>query len=139
MRQSSAVWVSYNQERTLEHGDHRFPSYSTGQNFTGQPRVPRHEFPYLSQGVSLPSCLHHGTWKGSWRRNIPSECVSSGKVLLLVLWRDTEPEASCPTPSQVYSLEMKLKCPPGWWVEVPVCMHVHFESRSADVLEIQQF
>ncbi|KAG1877472.1 hypothetical protein F4604DRAFT_1757769 [Suillus subluteus] len=52
-------------------------------------------------------------------RNIPSECVSSGKVLLLVLWRDTEPEATCPTPSQVHSLEMKLKRSPGWWVEVP--------------------
>ncbi|KAG1805687.1 uncharacterized protein BJ212DRAFT_1303952 [Suillus subaureus] len=52
-------------------------------------------------------------------KNIPSECVSSGEVLLLVLWRDTESEATCPTPSQVHSLEMKLKRPPGWWVEVP--------------------
>ncbi|KAG2033610.1 hypothetical protein BDR03DRAFT_967051 [Suillus americanus] len=52
-------------------------------------------------------------------KNIPSECVSSGKVLLLVLWRDTESEATCPTPSQVHSLEDKLKRPPGWWVEVP--------------------
>jgi hypothetical protein len=67
-------------------------------------------------------------------RNIPSECVSSGKVLLLVLWRDTEPEATCPTPSQVHSLEMKLKRSPGWWVEVPVRTHVHFESRMTDIL-----
>jgi len=52
-------------------------------------------------------------------KNIPSECVSSGEVLLLVLWRDTESGATCPTPSQVYSLEEKLKRPPGWWVEVP--------------------
>ncbi|KAG2033605.1 hypothetical protein BDR03DRAFT_967039 [Suillus americanus] len=52
-------------------------------------------------------------------KNIPSWCVSSGEVLLLVLWRDTEPEATCPTPSQVHSLEKKLKRPPGWWVEVP--------------------
>ncbi|KAG1806273.1 uncharacterized protein HD556DRAFT_1302793 [Suillus plorans] len=52
--------------------------------------------------------------------NIPAECMPSpGKVLLLVLWRDTEPEATCPTPSQVHSLEVKLKRSPGWWVEVP--------------------
>ncbi|KAG2105052.1 uncharacterized protein F5147DRAFT_244864 [Suillus discolor] len=52
--------------------------------------------------------------------NIPAECMSSPeKVLLLVLWRDTEPEATCPTPSQVHSLEVKLKRSPGWWVEVP--------------------
>ncbi|KAG2105077.1 uncharacterized protein F5147DRAFT_761992 [Suillus discolor] len=52
-------------------------------------------------------------------KNIPSECVISGDVLLLVLWRDTESQAACPTQSQVHSLEMKLKRPPGWWVEVP--------------------
>ncbi|KAG2060415.1 hypothetical protein BDR06DRAFT_948576 [Suillus hirtellus] len=53
-------------------------------------------------------------------KNIPAECMPSpGKVLLLVLWRDTEPEATCPTPSQVHSLEVKLKRSPGWWVEVP--------------------
>ncbi|KAG2060420.1 hypothetical protein BDR06DRAFT_948583 [Suillus hirtellus] len=51
--------------------------------------------------------------------NIPAECVTSGEVLLLVLWRDTEREAACPTQSQVHSLETKLKRPPGWWVEVP--------------------
>ncbi|KAG2752464.1 hypothetical protein P692DRAFT_20830470, partial [Suillus brevipes Sb2] len=52
-------------------------------------------------------------------KNIPPECVSSRDVLLLVLWRDTESEATCPTPSQVHSLEVKLKRPPGWWVESP--------------------
>ncbi|KAG1836699.1 hypothetical protein F4604DRAFT_1962720 [Suillus subluteus] len=52
-------------------------------------------------------------------KNIPSECMSSGEVRLLVLWRDTEPEANCPTPSQVHSLEDKLGRSPGWWVEVP--------------------
>jgi hypothetical protein len=69
-------------------------------------------------------------------KNIPPGCVceSSGDVLLLVLWRDTESEAACPTPSQVHSLEMKLKRPPGWWVENPVRMHVHFESRSTDTI-----
>ncbi|KAG1822144.1 hypothetical protein EV424DRAFT_1539020 [Suillus variegatus] len=52
--------------------------------------------------------------------NIPAECVSSpGKVLLLVLWRDTESEAACPTQSQVHFLEKKLQRSPGWWVEVP--------------------
>ncbi|KAG2105066.1 uncharacterized protein F5147DRAFT_806028 [Suillus discolor] len=56
-------------------------------------------------------------------KNIPAECMSSpGKVLLLVLWRDTEPEATCPTPSQVQFLEVKLKRSPGWWVEVPTNM-----------------
>ncbi|KAG1800632.1 hypothetical protein EV424DRAFT_1352088 [Suillus variegatus] len=53
--------------------------------------------------------------------NIPAECMSSpGKVLLLVLWRNTESEAACPTQSQVHFLKMKLKRSPGWWVEVPV-------------------
>ncbi|KAG1803730.1 uncharacterized protein HD556DRAFT_1329914 [Suillus plorans] len=66
--------------------------------------------------------------------NIPSECVSLGEVLLLILWRDTEPEASCPTLSQVHFVEAKLKRSPRWWVEVPVRMHTHFESRSADTL-----
>jgi len=49
------------------------------------------------------------------------------------LWRDTEPEATCPTPSQVHSLEDKLKRPPGWWVEAPVRMHVHSERCLADI------
>ncbi|KAG1806279.1 uncharacterized protein HD556DRAFT_1436251 [Suillus plorans] len=52
-------------------------------------------------------------------KNIPSECMSLGDVLLLVLWRDTESESICPTPSQVRSLELKLNRSPGWWVEVP--------------------
>jgi hypothetical protein len=69
-------------------------------------------------------------------KNIPPECVSSRDVLLLVLWRDTESEATCPTPSQVHSLEVKLKRPPGWWVESPVRIHVHFDRRSADTLGI---
>ncbi|KAG2060418.1 hypothetical protein BDR06DRAFT_948581 [Suillus hirtellus] len=52
--------------------------------------------------------------------NIPAECMSlPGKVLLLILWRNTEPEATYPTPSQVHFLEVKLKRPPRWWVEVP--------------------
>ncbi|KAG1836700.1 hypothetical protein F4604DRAFT_632812 [Suillus subluteus] len=72
-------------------------------------------------------------------RSIPSECVSSGEVLLLVLWRDTESEATCPTQSQVYSLEKKLRRSPGWWVEIPVRIYVHFESRSADTFGFQQF
>ncbi|KAG2135736.1 uncharacterized protein EDB93DRAFT_1107086 [Suillus bovinus] len=46
-------------------------------------------------------------------KNIPPECISSRKVLVLVLWRDTESEETCPTPSQVHSLEVKLKRPPG--------------------------
>jgi len=71
--------------------------------------------------------------------NIPSECILSGRVLLLVLWRDTEPEATCPTPSQVHSLEMKLKRSPGWWVEVLVRVHIHFESRSADNIYFNLF
>ncbi|KAG2135738.1 uncharacterized protein EDB93DRAFT_1107088 [Suillus bovinus] len=59
-------------------------------------------------------------------KNIPPDCMSSGKVLLLVLWRDTESDEACPTPSQVHSLEVKLKRSPGWWVEVPVffCCYV---------------
>ncbi|KAG1735426.1 hypothetical protein EDB19DRAFT_1724371 [Suillus lakei] len=52
-------------------------------------------------------------------KHIPSECMSLGEVLLLVLWRDTEPEATCPTQSQVHYLAHKLKRSPGWWVEVP--------------------
>jgi hypothetical protein len=69
-------------------------------------------------------------------QNIPPECVcvSSGDVLVLVLWRDTESERACPTQRQVQSLEMKLKRSPGWWVEVPVRMHVHSESRSTDTI-----
>lgn len=68
--------------------------------------------------------------------NIPPECMKSpGKVLLLVLWRDTEPEDAYPTPGQVRSLEKKLGRSPGWWVEVPVrTMHYHFENLSADTL-----
>ncbi|KAG1845066.1 hypothetical protein C8R48DRAFT_780075 [Suillus tomentosus] len=70
--------------------------------------------------LSLRVCsMAHGKVVGN-SKNIPAECMwSPGKVRLLVLWRDTEPEATCPTPSQVYSLEMKLKRSPGWWVEVP--------------------
>ncbi|KAG1803732.1 uncharacterized protein HD556DRAFT_1329922 [Suillus plorans] len=52
-------------------------------------------------------------------KNIPSECMSLGDMLLLVLWRGTESETICPTPSQVHSLEVILKRSPGWWVEVP--------------------
>ncbi|KAG2066070.1 hypothetical protein BDR04DRAFT_1234193, partial [Suillus decipiens] len=66
-------------------------------------------------------------------KNIPSECMSSGEVLLLVLWRDTESETTCPTPTQVYFLEKELKRLPGWWVEVPVRMHVRFWSCPADI------
>ncbi|KAG2135737.1 uncharacterized protein EDB93DRAFT_1254240 [Suillus bovinus] len=62
--------------------------------------------------------LSHGKVVGD-SKNIPPECMSSGKVLLLVLWRDTESDAACPTPSQVRSLEKKLGRSPGWWVEVP--------------------
>ncbi|KAG2145778.1 hypothetical protein DEU56DRAFT_787934 [Suillus clintonianus] len=52
--------------------------------------------------------------------NIPPQCLTpSGKVLLLVLWRDTECEATCPTPSQVRHLESKIGRLPGWWVEIP--------------------
>ncbi|KAG2105053.1 uncharacterized protein F5147DRAFT_703018, partial [Suillus discolor] len=47
--------------------------------------------------------------------NIPSECVSLGEVLLLILWRDTEPEVSCRTLSQVHFVEAKLKRSPRWW------------------------
>jgi hypothetical protein len=68
-------------------------------------------------------------------KNIPSECVWLGEVLLLVLWRDTEPEATCPTPSQVQSLEDKLKRLPGWWVEAPVRVHLHSERCSTDIFE----
>ncbi|KAG1806284.1 uncharacterized protein HD556DRAFT_1320985 [Suillus plorans] len=72
-------------------------------------------------------------------KNIPSECVISGDVLLLVLWRNTESQAACPTQSQVHSLEMKLKRSPGWWVEVPVRIRVHFESHSLTSLHFSNF
>jgi hypothetical protein len=88
---------------------------------------------FLEASLGLRVCtMAYGKVVGN-SKNIPSECVSSGDVLLLVLWRDTEPEATCPTSSQVRSLEDKLKRPPGWWVEVPVRMHVHSERCSADI------
>ncbi|KAG1873511.1 hypothetical protein DFJ58DRAFT_362263 [Suillus subalutaceus] len=84
-----------------------------------------HSFLAMNSLAFLESCLQlrvctmaYGKVVGD-SKDIPSECVSSGEVLVLVLWRDTEPEATCPTPSQVHSLEGKLGRPPGWWVEVP--------------------
>ncbi|KIK37833.1 hypothetical protein CY34DRAFT_809961 [Suillus luteus UH-Slu-Lm8-n1] len=74
---------------------------------------------YLMVYLNLRICtLAHGKVVGD-SKNIPSECMTPGDVLLLVLWRDTESEADCPTPRQVQSLEMKLKRSPGWWVEIP--------------------
>ncbi|KAG2105055.1 uncharacterized protein F5147DRAFT_775378 [Suillus discolor] len=74
---------------------------------------------FLQVYVELDVCtMAYGKVVGDLK-NIPSECVTSGEVLVLVLWRNTEREAACPTQSQVHSLEMKLKRPPGWWVEVP--------------------
>ncbi|KAG2354825.1 hypothetical protein BDR07DRAFT_1381977 [Suillus spraguei] len=71
---------------------------------------------FLKVYLGLRICtLAYGKLVGD-SRDIPSECVLSGEVLLLVLWRDTEHEATCPTPSQVYSPEKKLKRLPGWWV-----------------------
>ncbi|KAG1735423.1 hypothetical protein EDB19DRAFT_1724354 [Suillus lakei] len=74
---------------------------------------------FLEVSLRLGVCtMAYGKVVGD-SKHIPSECVSSGEVLLLVLWRDTEPEATCPTQSQVHSLAHKLKRSPGWWVEVP--------------------
>ncbi|KAG2086464.1 hypothetical protein BD769DRAFT_1396859 [Suillus cothurnatus] len=64
---------------------------------------------FLEASLGLRVCtMAYGKVVGN-SKNIPSE----------LLWRDTEPEATCPTSSQVRSLEDKLKRPPGWWVEVP--------------------
>ncbi|KAG2069301.1 hypothetical protein BDR04DRAFT_1119169 [Suillus decipiens] len=83
-------------------------------------------FTFLEVHLGLRLCsMAYGKLVGD-SKNIPSECVLSGEVLLLVLWRDTESGAICFTSSQVYFLEKKLKRPPGWWVEIP--------SRSADIL-----
>ncbi|KIK37836.1 hypothetical protein CY34DRAFT_426211 [Suillus luteus UH-Slu-Lm8-n1] len=71
--------------------------------------------------LNLRICtLAHGKVVGD-SKNIPPECVCplTGDVVLLVLWRETESGAACPTQRQVQCLEMKLKRPPGWWVEHP--------------------
>ncbi|KIK45932.1 hypothetical protein CY34DRAFT_471841 [Suillus luteus UH-Slu-Lm8-n1] len=74
---------------------------------------------YLMVYLNLRICtLAYGKVVGD-SKNLPLECASSRDVLLLVLWRDTESEADCPTPRQVQSLEIKLKRSPGWWVEIP--------------------
>ncbi|KAG2354826.1 hypothetical protein BDR07DRAFT_1614060 [Suillus spraguei] len=74
---------------------------------------------FVQASLSLHLCTMARAKVVGDTKNIPSECMSSGEVLLLVLWRDTESETTCPTASQVYSLEKKLKRLPGWWVEVP--------------------
>ncbi|KAG2354827.1 hypothetical protein BDR07DRAFT_1428355 [Suillus spraguei] len=63
MWKSLAVWVSYCQEGTLGHGDHCFPPNSATRNFTRQPQLSCHEFPYISRSVSRSSYLHYGIWK----------------------------------------------------------------------------
>ncbi|KAG1806285.1 uncharacterized protein HD556DRAFT_1320990 [Suillus plorans] len=83
---------------------------------------------FLKVYLGLRVCTLAGGKVVGDSKDIPSECVTSGEVLLLVLWMDTERETTCPTQSQVHSLEMKLKRPPGWWVEIPVRMHIHLES-----------
>ncbi|KAG1879455.1 hypothetical protein C8R48DRAFT_767708 [Suillus tomentosus] len=83
---------------------------------------------FLEVYLGLRLCTLAGGKVVGDSKDIPSECVTSGEVLLLVLWRDTEREATCPTRDQVYSVKMKLNRPPGWWVEIPVRMHIDLES-----------
>ncbi|KAG2060414.1 hypothetical protein BDR06DRAFT_948573 [Suillus hirtellus] len=83
---------------------------------------------FLEVYLGLRMCTLAGGKVVGDSKDIPSECVTSGEVLLLVLWMDTEREATCPTQDQVHYLKMKLERPPGWWVEIPVRMHIHLES-----------
>ncbi|KAG1830362.1 hypothetical protein EV424DRAFT_289758 [Suillus variegatus] len=79
-------------------------------------------FHHVRPGKTLPDNNAYIAMNSlTFLKDIPSECVTSGEVLLLVLWMDTERETTCPTQSQVHSVEMKLKRPPGWWVEIPFC------------------
>ncbi|KAG1896308.1 uncharacterized protein F5891DRAFT_983471 [Suillus fuscotomentosus] len=74
---------------------------------------------FLEVYLGLRMCTLAGGKVVGDSKDIPSECVTSGEVLLLVLWMDTEREATCPTQDQVHYLKMKLERPPGWWVEIP--------------------
>ncbi|KAG1806274.1 uncharacterized protein HD556DRAFT_304271 [Suillus plorans] len=76
---------------------------------------------FLEVYLGLRLCTLAGGKVVGDSKNIPSECVTSGEVLLLVLWMDTEREATCPMQNQVHFVEMQLKRPPGWWVEIPFC------------------